>query len=127
MSTLAALANPALGVSASFIRDFFGKVPLESTTQEACENVVKKATAKKNCPYIDLLEVNKDSKGRPLVGKATIYVSHAWSCKFRVLCEVILGYAEQHQDAFFWLDLFVLNQHDKELKPQEWWTTTFKR
>ena len=119
-----------LGVSAAFLRDFLARTDPSHTTQNVCDAIIKPETAARKCAFVDLLAGRCGADGRPFVGKATVFVSHAWAYPFRVPCDVMLEEAEEREgkeDAYFWFDLFVNNQHDTVEKPHDWWSTTFKR
>ncbi len=119
-----------LGVSAAFLREFLARTDPAHTTQGVCDAIITPETLGRKCAFIDLLFAEqKDSNGRPLVGKATVFVWHAWGYPFRVSCEAMLEFSgeEGNESAYFWFDLFVNNQHDTSAKPHDWWSTTFKR
>jgi hypothetical protein len=71
----------------------------------------------------------KDARGRPAFAKATHFVSHAWKCDFRGFVAALGFWLEQsgtsEDDAYFWVDAFVVNQHQTQAYPQEWWSTRF--
>jgi hypothetical protein len=71
----------------------------------------------------------KDNRGQPAFAKATHFVSHAWKCDFRGLVAALGLWLEQsgtsEYDAYFWVDAFVVNQHQTQAYPQEWWSTRF--
>ena len=116
-----------------------------TTTQVCCE-IVKPATAVRNCAYVDLLvgqcqcddfprraSADAGPLGQPLTGPATVFVSHAWSCKTLDVFQTMLAFVEQdvvndqQQDqVFFWFDVFCNNQHGISSKPYEWFGSTFK-
>ncbi len=121
------VAISSLGVSAAFLRVFLARTDPTHTTQDVCDAIITPETKERKCAYLDLLAGQTDDKGLPYVGKATMFVSHAWGYKFNVSCEAMLEVAEEREDAYFWFDLFVNNQHDTAAKPHDWWSTTFKR
>ena len=116
-----------LGVSAAFLRDFLARTNPSHNTQDVCDAIVKPETAARKCAFVDLLAGKCGADGKPFVGKATVFVSHAWAYPFRVPCEVMLDEAKDKPEAYYWFDLFVNNQHDTTAKPHDWWSTTFKR
>jgi hypothetical protein len=121
------MAVSSLGVSAAFLRAFLARTDPDHTTQGVCDAIITPETKERKCAYLDLIAGQTDDKGRPHVGEATMFVSHAWGYKFKVSCEAMLEEAETRPDAYFWFDLFVNNQHDTSAKPHDWWSTTFKR
>lgn len=70
-----------------------------------------------------------DSKGRPAFGNATHFVSHAWRYDFRSFVEALANWLKQtgadEEKVYFWVDAFVINQHQSQSYPQEWWSTRF--
>ena len=78
--------------------------PPELVTSQLKESVVVPATSARKCPYVRILDPR-------FVGKATVFVSHAYSYVVADTFEVMLRYAETHPDAYFWFDPFSLNQH----------------
>ncbi len=117
----------SFGVSAPFLRSFKARVPAEYTTKDVCDKIIIPETDSLKCAFVDLLKGTNDENGRPLIGQATVFVSHAWKFKFSSSFEVMMDYAESNPDAYFWFDLFVNNQNVAANLPQEWWSTTFKR
>ena len=117
-----------LGVSAAFLRKFRGRTNPNHTTQDVCDAIITPETKDRKCAFIDTLKDEVDEQGLPYVGKATMFVSHAWGYRFEVACETMLEVAEERGGTqYFWFDLFVNNQHDTAAKPHDWWSTTFKR
>ncbi|EGD82186.1 mbre TPR repeat protein [Salpingoeca rosetta] len=117
----------------AFLADLKSEFPntyTEMTTEDACKQFVVPRTQQDNCAYVDLLR--KQSPER--VGKATVFVSHAWRYKIADVLNVLLEFAEEQarkdggQPVFFWFDLFMNNQNANVTAnlPQEWWSTTFK-
>lgn len=119
-----------VGVSGAFLRTFARKAFAgweDMTTAEVCQKVVQPETSARKCAFIDLVGAQEtDDEGRPLVGRATVFVSHAWGCPFKTTLVTMLEHAAEHPDAYFWFDLILNNQHDTAARPQEWWTTTFR-
>ena len=64
--------------------------------------------------------------------KATVFISHAWKYRFVDLVSAISAFVRDQKakgeriEHYFWVDLFVNNQHGYVLLPFEWWSTTFK-
>ena len=77
------------------------------------------------CSYVETLQGKVDAAtGQPLVGRATRFVSHAWSRPFSDLVDVLDAHA-RGQPLYFWLDMFVNCQHKADAMPLDWWTVTF--
>ncbi|EGD83401.1 mbre TPR repeat protein [Salpingoeca rosetta] len=127
------------GVSVEAIKAFLADLKSEfpdtytdMTTEDACKQLVVPRTQQDNCAYVDLL---RKQSSHEHVGKATVFVSHAWRYKIAEVLNVLLEFAEEQrvrkedsQPVFFWFDLFMNNQNANVTAnlPQEWWSTTFK-
>jgi hypothetical protein len=85
-----------------------------------CEKIIKPATEAKRCAYIQIAD-------KACVGKATVFVSHAWKYDINDVFTVMLEYADTHPNTFFWFDLFCNNQHQATSHPFEWWCNTFQQ
>ncbi|EGD78415.1 hypothetical protein PTSG_09111 [Salpingoeca rosetta] len=118
----------------TFLADLQSEFPgtyTEMTTEDACKQLVVPRTQQDNCAYVDLL---RKQSSHEHVGKATVFVSHAWRYKIADVLNVLLEFAEEQaakedgQPVFFWFDLFMNNQNANVTAnlPQEWWSTTFK-
>merc|ERR1719199_345745 len=70
-----------------------------------------------------------DSRGCPAFSKATHFVSHAWRYVFGPFVEAIRVWVEtsgvSEDETYFCVDAFVVNQHQSQNYPQEWWSTRF--
>ncbi|EGD80200.1 mbre TPR repeat protein [Salpingoeca rosetta] len=125
------------GVSVDAIKAFladlkrqFPDTHNEMTTADACKQLVVPRTHGASCAYVDLLRKQSPES----VGKATVFVSHAWRYKIADVLNVLLEFAEEQatkddsKPVFFWFDLFMNNQNANVTAnlPQEWWSTTFK-
>merc|ERR1719183_2792398 len=70
-----------------------------------------------------------DSRGRHAFAGATHFVSHAWRYIFVPFVQALRCWLNTHnvcQDiTYFWVDAFVVNQHQSQNYPQEWWSTRF--
>jgi hypothetical protein len=119
----------SLGVSAGFLRDFQASLTdPDITTERLCEAVIKPATLDR-CAFLDTLRGRTDSSGKPSVGRATVFVSHAWRYHVNDVIDTMLDYASANPDVdqYFWFDIFVNNQHAEGLNhPFEWWCSAFK-
>ena len=87
-------AKPAfqepLGVSIEFIRQFVrDHKKMENyknfTTADVCAKIVLEETREQRQAYIDGWKDKADESGKPLVSKATVFVSHAWKYEFALL------------------------------------------
>ena len=71
-----------------------------------------------------------------VVGKPTIFFSHAWRFPFRNVVAALRSFVdfqlndtadgESQDEVFFWFDCFSIDEHATQALPQEWWATTFK-
>lgn len=75
---------------------------------------------------VEVLKDDNDKNGKPLVGEATVFVSHAWKLPFADIVAQLSLYEARHPGTYFWFDLFTNNQHTAVSLPQDWWATTFK-
>jgi hypothetical protein len=119
-----------LGVSANFLRDFVEehKDSIQGlTTEEVCDKVIKVLTKTAVCSYLQLLRSRPKAAARSYVGKAIVFISHAWKYDFQDVMAVMLDYAEKNPNTFFWFDLFCNNQHEAPSYPFDWWSTTFRK
>ena len=95
------------------------------STSEVCQKYLlplTNSTAQES--YTEQLRREKPAT----VGKATVFISHAWRFDFLSLVDVLLArYTDQLDgDVYLWFDLFSNNQHRASLLPFEWWCGTFK-
>ena len=85
------------------------------TTKDACEEIVKPATAATKVSYVDFLQLN---------AKANKFVSHAWKYTFQ---DIVAALETSNQDGdILWFDICTVNQHKSETRDFVWWQTTFQ-
>ena len=85
------------------------------TTKDACEEIVKPATAATKVSYVDFLQLN---------AKANMFVSHAWKYAFQ---DIVAALETSNQDGdILWFDICTVNQHKSETRDFDWWQTTFQ-
>jgi tetratricopeptide (TPR) repeat protein len=85
------------------------------TTKDACEEIVKPATAATKVAYVDFLQLN---------AKANKFVSHAWKYTFQ---DIVAALETTNQDGdILWFDICTVNQHKSETRDFDWWQTTFQ-
>ncbi|EGD79474.1 tetratricopeptide TPR_2 repeat protein [Salpingoeca rosetta] len=125
----------SVGAIKAFLADLKKEFPdtyTEMTTEDACKQLVVPRTQQDNCAYVEQLRKQSPHEH---VGKATVFVSHAWRYKIADVLNVLLEFAEEQRvrkedskPVFFWFDLFMNNQNANITAnlPQEWWSTTFK-
>lgn len=127
---------PMEGVSLACLREFCTEhraVLLGLSTTEVCNGVVKPLTQSSGLSLAVSLRnaCLKDENGRPFIGKATVFVSHAWSYDFFSLVSALEDFGSQQPDpeqVYFWIDLMVLPQHQRTgpgLRPSLWWKKTY--
>ncbi|KAH9118822.1 hypothetical protein AeMF1_008098, partial [Aphanomyces euteiches] len=123
---------PSLGLSHTWLvawKDDMlakGRISPASTTTDVCEAIVKPETIECNCSYAQK-HINGPTQG---IGKATHFVSHAWKYSFCDLISAIEIFAlslppDEAKSVFFWVDLFVVDQHHAPSRPHSWWSSTF--
>jgi len=71
----------------------------------------------------------QDDQGILAFSKATHFVSHAWRYNFTTFVKAIRHWCDTNDIneniTYFWVDAFVVNQHQSQNYPQEWWSTRF--
>lgn len=118
---------PKDGVKLSFIEEFFtacgGRDKLEDlTTTEVCQQYIKPLTNHTQSSFCESLKLGSHAA----VGRATVFISHAWKYKFLDVVAALQSHFEDEPDVIIWFDLFSNNQHQATQLPYEWWCTTFK-
>lgn len=86
------------------------------TTADVILEIILPATQDTQSSYAALLPPKQ-------TGRASAFVSHAWSYHFVDLVDAIA--AANLTGAFFWLDITVLNQHAENKNDSQWLRTTF--
>ena len=100
-------AVPRTGVAVWWLRRFAEEnadALAGKSTGAVCFELVKPATRQLKCAFVDLpqMQALRDSAGRPAVGLAAVFVSHAWNNNFLdfvAAVEASLGVAS---GAFVW-------------------------
>jgi hypothetical protein len=81
------------------------------------ENVVRQISEPDccHCAYADLIADGSDAQGRPLVSKATHFLSYTWSYQWELVLSALELVESQNEagsdQSFYFIDQFVLNQH----------------
>ena len=132
---------PSIGVSIEFIKYFIQFYSLNNqitiTTTEICELIIKPQTKDLNLSYVDYLlsttnTLTNQTNNSIYFGTATYFISHAW--KFSILqlfssIEIfhnsLLKEERDSGKVFYWIDLFVIDQHNAVNRPHNWWSTVF--
>ncbi len=75
--------------------------------------------------------VSPSSVVGPVVGPATVFVSHAWKCVFSEVVEALVGFNKQQQARGrgrqrFWFDTVCNNQHGTQQRGFDWWCRVFR-
>ena len=92
------------------------------TTTQVCERFVKPATARLEASYCEML-----AQWQPgAVGKATVFISHAWKCVFLDVVDALLFHFRDDPEIIVWFDLFSNNQHRDMDLDFDWCCGTFK-
>ena len=127
---------PKHGISHECLVDFRAAhsefIEAGATTTEVCTQVVKPMTQSASTSVAACLQHlgATVATGRPHVGLATVFISHAWHYRFRDLLDAIDAFVTSQpepESVYVWLDLFTNDQHNAPALPQMWWRTTFKR
>ena len=130
---------PEIGISVQAARKMLQQTidagVAEPLTSEVCFKLVKPATAEARISYCEMLwKAGKDMptrtapKGKILkadVGKASVFVSHAWSRPFAETVEAMASWERSHRShalgpVFFWVDIAAVNQHISLGQSEEW-------
>ena len=61
-----------------------------------------------------------------VVGKAEVFISHAWSYRFLDVIDALNNHFRDKPDIIIWFDNFSVNQHEVENFDFNWWSTVFK-
>eukprot|EP01048_Picozoa_sp_COSAG05_P006296 COSAG05_NODE_403_length_10204_cov_874.669372_6_plen_233_part_00 len=77
-----------------------------------------------------LQKLAADPQTAHFVGVPTVFLSHAWTYKFRNVITAIRNYVEalpaRAPQPFFWFDCFSIDEHATQSLTQGWWSTTFQ-
>eukprot|EP01045_Picozoa_sp_COSAG04_P008849 COSAG04_NODE_499_length_13372_cov_8.292398_4_plen_328_part_00 len=80
--------------------------------------------------YCEKLLNSLDSLDLKIVGRPTVFVSHAWTYVFKDIVGALRAYVDElppgSPAVFFWFDTFCIDEHATQSLPQDWWGTTFK-
>lgn len=122
-------AIPRDGVSLAAIGTFLAAVRPSDvaglSTSSVVHRFVEPFTSALRCSYADTLRNRPDS--RELVAPATVFISHAWGMTFDALVAALRALQSNSSTVlFFWLDVFVNNQHAAPNRPFEWWQSVFR-
>lgn len=118
---------PQFGVKLSFAQEFIdacgGTDALSQfTTNDVCEKFVKPMTSQYRVSYCDYLK----ALNHPSVGKAEVFISHAWKYNFLDVITALQHHFVNKPDIIIWFDLFSNNQHKALNYEFDWWCNTFK-
>ena len=99
-----AIVSSPKGVNAKFLLHFRFHMSRGMKTWQVKKEFTLRATAASKCPLVEILKPE-------YVGKANVFVSHAYSYALADSVEVMLRYEETHPGSVYWFDPFSLNQH----------------
>ena len=146
----------SIGISMRYIKEFiscFPKDQLEGkSTSKVCYEIIEPMTRELSCSHVDyyrsMREGQESALDGSLYGRANVFVSHAWASPFLDLVDALevwqqrrrgsdrvgkeqgkvveMDVAEEQEEWYFWIDLFIVNQHDTEERPFDWWETLFR-
>lgn len=121
---------PEEGVSWEALEQFAKENNIDGlSVDDVCEQLIKPSTSSLRVAYSEFFK-RKDAR---FVGRANIFVSHAWLCKMTDLLSALKKWlddrqgAERAQSWFFWIDVFVCNQESSVPKEFDWWKETFRQ
>lgn len=126
---------PREGVSLSCIQSFrrahAALIDAGETTTDICERAVKPMTERASTSLAAVLRRigATDEDGRPFIGVATVFISHAWRYRFCDLLDAVEAFIRSQpspHETYVWLDLFANDQHNAPSLPQLWWRQTFR-
>jgi tetratricopeptide (TPR) repeat protein len=119
---------PLLGIKVSFLQEFINACPgrrpriAHLTTDDICQTLVKPFTEPYKLSLCDLL----NQAHHPGIGKATVFISHAWKYKFVDVVDALERKFSDALDTVVWFDVFSVNQHTTTEKDFSWWSGTFQ-
>lgn len=120
------LPFPKHGIKVSFLVQFIQSVGRANlggkTTTDVCNEYIKPATQMSQLSYCELLT----SRGDPAVGKARVFISHAWKYLFLDVVSALENHFSGAMDTIIWFDLFSNNQHKAVDLDFSWWCGTFQ-
>ena len=106
-----------------FISECGGREKLEGwTTTEVMEAFVKPVTAATRLSFCEYIMSDGDKE--KAVMTAEWFVSHAWKYKFLDVVDALSRHFDG-ADPVLWFDVFSVSQHKADVRPFEWWNTTF--
>jgi tetratricopeptide (TPR) repeat protein len=111
-----------LGIKLSYLCTSFLPKTAGMTTEQVCETIVKPNTASDKCSFCEYEQHVNPS----VIGKADVFISHAWKYNFCDVLETLKDYFEESPDIFIWFDIMSENQHSSPNRTCEWWTNSFK-
>lgn len=103
-----------------------------STYKNTATGVEQRNAPNRTCSLCELLSAETTSgKKNVLVGKPSVFLSHAWASSFSQLVDILEYFCcssgnVDAEETFFWIDIFSVDQHRAQQMPSEWWDSTFK-
>ena len=123
---------PTVGLRLEAVLDFAARVTEGMATRDVKE-VIKTMTKEWRGSYAKSLVGETDGAGEPLLGRATTFVSHAWSYDFGDTVAALVEFEKGRPGkgrVFYWFDIFVLNYHyiddADQAKPDGFFDEVFK-
>lgn len=101
------------GVSYALLESFITSynIPSHYTTMQVVESVIKPMTATSRRSAWEAIFLCGDAKAGALLGRSNAMVSHSWGNSFVSLASILRKQEEVTEGAFFFLDIFSMNQH----------------
>ena len=109
----------------NFFDIFGGKDNLKGkTTAEVNLELQRKTSSHSKLSFCDYLR--KEIPHHPPVGKATVFISHAWKYEFLDVIQALEHHFRNEPDVIIWFDVFSVNQHIEKGLDYSWWCSSFK-
>lgn len=86
------------------------------------EKFVKPPTLPYKSSYCEFLR----AQNHPAVGKAQVFISHAWRYQFLDVMDAVRDHFKNKPEIIIWFDMFSNNQHKAVDLTFDWWCNTFK-
>lgn len=135
------MANTPLGVSVAVLSELLTHVKdrYHETivgSKDVVVDIIKPLTKSNLSSYVDMIQakhIESESESESaVIGKANLFVSHAWKGNVIHLLETLIAHGEGSTEiVYFWLDICCNNQHEIDQASGdsnmswEWWRSSF--
>jgi tetratricopeptide (TPR) repeat protein len=123
---------PKLGLRLNYLNELIvacgGRAELDGlSTADVGERFIKPWTWDSKTSFCEWLNL----QAHPAVGKANVFISHAWKCSFLDVMDAIVTHmrertSKENKDPIIWFCLFSNNQHELDVLDFEWFHKTFQ-